>query len=722
MMLKRQFTEGMVKHTPNYFERNSSFLDSSTASDMATANSRDKEPLIRSSNSQNRLVRKSIAHVDVSRKAGVASGPNAVEYGEGINDGASYAGRPSLNVRSSAATRSSSVYRGKRSTNLNYNSAADSPYPKNAAEHLNIQAHQKGFTDMDTEVDKKATIVERLKSAIVDARTFDTEDSLVLFIDSSYVFLTMIASIILSNLIVAAYPSAKTIAPDEDNDLNEYFNATVQPAILTGLQLPFLLWMCSRAFVRRRLNGIVILDDVRSLFFDYVTNKSFYWDVFMTVPVESAFISTHPAIFAAVASRHFLRWLRCLTLLTSSNPFASLRMWYLFYILLFGFVTFVQISAVIFPMVQGAADGDVPFPFPLTFLTSLYFTVTTVSSVGFGDVYPTQEYSRVFNILVQWLGAIMFAGLTAYLGHFLLRGDEQRAYMSGLAETLEAMMGTYKIPWRVKKDVSLNLQPTMEKYTEMEFFSSILNQVLPLRLANEIKIFQHMKMFSNSIPCFRHLPEEVTMQLARFSEVRFYKRDEPIFKVGDQGNELFLVLGGKIEIRASRKVSNNEHAAEGRPTSPRSLSGRKGSSGSTREGEQTCVEDGEEMFGVGQTTIIVNEVLLATFRIGHYFGLHSLFDSTVRAVSAIPINTAAEVLVLSREKFMLVVDEFPDILEPTVKEQKQALNDYAPHCQQMRWLTEPTECIEAAFEERDPNLDILSDFPSVLLAEANNDQ
>ncbi len=79
--------------------------------------------------------------------------------------------------------------------------------------------------------------------------------------------------------------------------------------------------------------------------------------------------------------------------------------------------------------VMGQASG-VAFTEPLTKTDALYFTVTTFSTVGFGDIAPRSEIARIV-VMIQMLGdlAILSAGVRILLG--AVRRGRQRVTDAG---------------------------------------------------------------------------------------------------------------------------------------------------------------------------------------------------------------------------------------------------------------------------------------------------
>lgn len=457
----------------------------------------------------------------------------------------------------------------------------------------------------------------RLKACLQTISTFDTEDRMVFVADVLYAFFTMVATILTTNLLVVYFPNSQNIAPEENNDSYTFMNLTAQPIALTCLQLAFLIWMMTRVVIRQRKNEYEVVDDVPSLMSMYVTSKSFFFDAFLTIPVEMIFIGSKPEAFAVLASRHLFRWFRCISLSISSNPLAPTRIWYLFYLLVFALVTFIHIAAVTFPMIEGAVAGDVAFPFPLTYVTSLYFIVTTVTSVGYGDCYPTQAYSRSFIIATQVVGICTYAGLTAYTAHYLTNTDTHIQDLAATKQRVKAMLQYYNVPWKLRKEVMMNLQPALERRTEDLFLPLLM--ALPLHLRHDIQLFQRIKLLRN-VPILRELPDQLLAEMARRAQVRYYAEFENVVNINEKGDELYIIVEGRVEL-----------------------------SGLVPSGQVKAI---------------------TTLRSGHYFGEASLFEPTIRLVTAKCVQTS-EILSLSREVFQFFMNEVPELSDMAHQYHKQ---------------------------------------------------
>jgi len=75
-----------------------------------------------------------------------------------------------------------------------------------------------------------------------------------------------------------------------------------------------------------------------------------------------------------------------------------------------------------------ALVGTVGFMFleGLSFVDAFYFNIATMSTVGYGDIHPTREISRLFAVLLIVMGGATFLGLVANGSELMLLKRESR--------------------------------------------------------------------------------------------------------------------------------------------------------------------------------------------------------------------------------------------------------------------------------------------------------
>ena len=78
-------------------------------------------------------------------------------------------------------------------------------------------------------------------------------------------------------------------------------------------------------------------------------------------------------------------------------------------------------SAAAFTVVEGVREGK-----PIeTFGDGLWWSTTTITTVGYGDVYPVTGVGRVIAAVTMVVGISAFAVITAKIAEFLVRSDDE---------------------------------------------------------------------------------------------------------------------------------------------------------------------------------------------------------------------------------------------------------------------------------------------------------
>lgn len=60
-----------------------------------------------------------------------------------------------------------------------------------------------------------------------------------------------------------------------------------------------------------------------------------------------------------------------------------------------------------------------------TWIDSLYFSVTTISTVGFGDLTPQTDYGKLFTVLYIFVGVGIFVALVSQFAKTMILYNEK---------------------------------------------------------------------------------------------------------------------------------------------------------------------------------------------------------------------------------------------------------------------------------------------------------
>lgn len=72
-----------------------------------------------------------------------------------------------------------------------------------------------------------------------------------------------------------------------------------------------------------------------------------------------------------------------------------------------------------------------------TFWDGVWYSLVTITTVGYGDVVPVSKYGRIFGVFLILFGVVFFSLVTANISAFLI-GSEQRKLESDILEYMKA--------------------------------------------------------------------------------------------------------------------------------------------------------------------------------------------------------------------------------------------------------------------------------------------
>ena len=171
---------------------------------------------------------------------------------------------------------------------------------------------------------------------------------------------------------------------------------------------------------------------------------------------------------------------------------------------------------------------------------NLYWFVTTVSTVGFGEFYPLNFIQRVYMTGIMIIAAMFFGYLVNAIGKFMLENQTQEI---SVKIKLANINSEFKEK-NVQKDVSIRVlryleyalyQSNSDKNPKRQEILNSIHPALKFDVLKEIyvKIFAKMKGFSN-------ISENVLAKLAQTAEECTFAPGRAIIDENERGDDLSL--------------------------------------------------------------------------------------------------------------------------------------------------------------------------------------
>jgi cyclic nucleotide gated channel alpha 3 len=279
-------------------------------------------------------------------------------------------------------------------------------------------------------------------------------------------------------------------------------------------------------------------------------------------------------------------------------------------------VTWVQRQEMLEPAFAAERDKEIPWG---RYIASLYWAFTTMSTVGYGDIYPVNETERVFAIASMVVACCCFAMVVGGLQQVLAKfGQERQEFDRMLLKTMR-----YLRSQRVNRE----LQYKVKRYLEHNFDNKSQTSMDPKLMENLSDNLKSEVMVALLLPIMEQFP---------------------LFK---QSSRLFLV-------RMCTGTQTHRHAPGDVVADP----------GTVASSMYFVVTGRLVMIKVGRS----NETPSQYYE-GYWIGELNLFISETRAYTILSVSFS-EVLEISRSALQQTLQDFPKMLS-TYKEMKDRIKE-----------------------------------------------
>jgi Cyclic nucleotide-binding domain/Ion transport protein len=239
------------------------------------------------------------------------------------------------------------------------------------------------------------------------------------------------------------------------------------------------------------------------------------------------------------------------------------------------------------------------------YLRSFYWTITTVTTTGYGDITPKTNAQTVYAACTMIVGAGIYATVVGNVASILARVDGARTAFQDRLEQLTTYMRYKQLPAPLQKRVLSYHHYLWDTGRGVD--ESMLEH-LPTSLQREVILFLNREMIQQ-VPFLKGADEAVVHQLVGSLRHVIFTPGDYLFQAGEIGREMYFINRGSVEI-----VS-----AEG-----------------------------------GQ--------VLAQLKAGDYFGEIALLEKKPRTAS-VRAREFCDLYVLDKETFDQVIADFPSFAE-----------------------------------------------------------
>ncbi|CDW86372.1 cation channel family protein [Stylonychia lemnae] len=174
------------------------------------------------------------------------------------------------------------------------------------------------------------------------------------------------------------------------------------------------------------------------------------------------------------------------------------------------------------------------------YLTSFYYTVTTIVTVGYGDIHAYSSGEKFMSIILMIIGVIAFSFATGSLSSIISNYDASQAQLKEKMATLNDIKSKYNI----NADLFDDLRKTI-KYDHSKNYHDVIKfmEELPFKLKIDLALEIHKNIY-REIEFFKKQDKNFIVWVCPLLRPYLVTEQDYIFKEGDDIKEIYFLEKG----------------------------------------------------------------------------------------------------------------------------------------------------------------------------------
>uniref|UniRef100_A0A8D0HHX1 Potassium voltage-gated channel subfamily H member 3 n=1 Tax=Sphenodon punctatus TaxID=8508 RepID=A0A8D0HHX1_SPHPU len=179
-----------------------------------------------------------------------------------------------------------------------------------------------------------------------------------------------------------------------------------------------------------------------------------------------------------------------------------------------------------------------------SYITSLYFALSSLTSVGFGNVSANTDPEKIFSVCTMLVGALMHAVVFGNVTAIIQRMYARRFLYHSRTRDLRDFIRIHRVPPALKQRLLEYFQATWSASNGID--TRELLQSLPDELRADIALHLHKELLQ--LPLFEGASRGCRRALALAVRPSFCTPGEYLIHQGDALQALYLVCSGSMEV------------------------------------------------------------------------------------------------------------------------------------------------------------------------------
>jgi len=186
------------------------------------------------------------------------------------------------------------------------------------------------------------------------------------------------------------------------------------------------------------------------------------------------------------------------------------------------------------------------------YIRSLYWSVTTVATIGYGDYYPNHDSNVqiIFTIIVQIFGVGMYGYIIGNVSGLIANIDVARSEFLKKIETVRVYLNNKNIPGDMQEKVLSYYHYLWDEKKSISDENPLSD--LPMSLSLEIMLYLNRDMLMK-VDLFKNAEDLFVREAIQMLKPLIYLPNDYIIRQGEYGDCMYFLSRGEIEVLINDK-------------------------------------------------------------------------------------------------------------------------------------------------------------------------
>ena len=187
---------------------------------------------------------------------------------------------------------------------------------------------------------------------------------------------------------------------------------------------------------------------------------------------------------------------------------------------------------------EGASTAD-------QYIRSLYWSITTMTTVGYGDISPGRLPEYVIAMIVMLLGASMYAYIIGNVASLFSNLDAARVQYRKRVEGITQYLRQRQVPGEVTKRIHNDYEYLWERRQGIRDEGLLKDLPPPLRL----EVLLHLtRELQETVPLFKYCSPTLRNVLLEALKAHTYPPSVDIAREGEPGDAIYFISKGQVGV------------------------------------------------------------------------------------------------------------------------------------------------------------------------------